>query len=121
MLIPTSINSLKVFAWILKCYAKKRNDIILHVSIVIFLYVFLHLFCISIRFCICCVFTSLTFFHLCIISPNHFFPPNNVPIPFNAPPANTEVIPALVISLFPVSSPNPVAAAPPANTVPPTT
>ena len=57
----------------------------------------------------------ITNFHV----PIYFFP-NKVPIPFNPPPTNTEVIPALVRYLFPVSNPTPVAAAPPANTVPPT-
>ena len=49
----------------------------------------------------------------------HFFP-KSVLIPFRAPPATTDVSPAFVKSLFPVNNPNPVAAAPPASTVPPT-
>lgn len=49
-----------------------------------------------------------------------YFFPNNELIPLRAPPATTDVSPAFVKSLFPVNKPNPVAAAPPANTVPPT-
>ena len=56
------------------------------------------------------VFTSVHFY---------FFPKSEL-TPLRAPPARTDVRPAFVKSLFPVSKPSPVAAAPPAKTVPPT-
>merc|ERR1719167_651852 len=52
---------------------------------------------------------------------NFYFFPKSELNPLRAPPATTDLSPAFVKSLFPVNKPNPVAAAPPANTVPPTT